>query len=104
MQFAALDLPRELRQHIWELAAPAALEGRVAEGRPLPAVSVVGGEDRDEQLVACVQYALGLEGGGGWYEGEGPAPKEGMVKELFVGLCEYMVQKWYRRKWARRNV
>ena len=47
VQFAALGMPRELRQYIWdlaaELAAPAYLKGRVAKGRQPPAVAVVEG-------------------------------------------------------------
>jgi hypothetical protein len=77
----------------------------VAEGRPLPAVAVVEeGEEgqqqqqqpNNEELVACLKYALGLEGGGGWHEGEGPAPQEGMLREVFVELCELLVPKWDR--------
>jgi uncharacterized protein len=79
-------------------AAPAYLKGRVAEGRQLPAVAVVEGEEgyEIEELLACLKYVLGLEGGGGWHEGEGPAPQEGMLKELFVELCELLVPKWDR--------
>jgi 26S proteasome non-ATPase regulatory subunit 10 len=77
-------------------ASPAYLKGRVAEGRQLPALAVVGGAQQNEVLVACLKYALGLEGGGGVHEGEGAAPQEGMVKEVFVELCEMLVPKWDR--------
>lgn len=60
-------------------------------------MSVREGKDQNEKLVACVKYVLGLAGGGGWYEGEGPAPEEGMAKEMFVELCELLVLKWDRR-------
>lgn len=43
-------------------AAPTYLKQRVAHGHQLPQVQVHGS---DEQLVACVKYALGLEGGVG---------------------------------------
>jgi hypothetical protein len=81
-------------------AAPAYLKGRVAEGRALPAVLVqaVGEDQEQERLLACLKYALGLEGGGGWHEGEGPAPQEGMVKEVFVELCELLVPTWDRAR------
>jgi hypothetical protein len=79
--------------------APAYLKGRVAEGRALPAVLVEEAADAaNEKLLACLKYALGLEGGGGWHEGEGPAPQEGMVKEVFVELCELLVPKWDRAR------
>ncbi len=42
-----------------------------------------------EELLACLKYALGMEGGGGVHEGEGPPP-QGMVKEVFVDLCELL--------------
>jgi hypothetical protein len=76
--------------------APAYLKGRVAEGRVLPTVAIVVVEEEDEELVACLKYALGLEGGGGWHEGEGPAPQEGMLGEMFVELCELLVPTWDR--------
>jgi hypothetical protein len=83
--------------------APAYLKGRVAKGRQLPAVQVVMNEEcqqqpseEEEELVACLKYALGLEGGGGWHEGEGPAPQQGMLREVFVELCELLVPKWDR--------
>ena len=55
-----------------------------------------GDEQQEEKVMACVKYALGLEGGGGWYEGEGPAPEEGMVKDVFMEVCELLVPKWAR--------
>ncbi len=75
-------------------AAPAYLKDRVAEGRELPRVAVLRGED--EERVACLKYALGLEGGGGVHEGEGPPP-QGMVWEVFVELCELLAPKWARK-------
>ena len=86
-------------------AVPAFLRNRVAWGEELPGVEVeeswqggAGDGDDDAAVLACVKYALGLEGGGGWYEGEGPAPEEGMVKEVFVEFCEMLVPKWARRE------
>jgi hypothetical protein len=76
-------------------AAPAYFEGRVKEGEELPAVLVEESADgANEKLLACLKYALGLEGGGGWHEG--PAPPQGMVKEAFVELCEMLVPTWDR--------
>ena len=46
--------------------------------------------------MACLKYALGLEGGGGVHDGEGPPP-QGMLKELFVELSEMLVPKWDRK-------
>jgi hypothetical protein len=97
-------LPPALQQEKALAAAPAYLKGRVAEGRPLPAVAVeedgqpVGAEQQpnNEELVACLKYAMGLEAGGGWHEGEGPAPQEGMLREVLVELCELLVPKWER--------
>jgi uncharacterized protein len=86
--------PPALQQHKAIAAAPAYLKRRVAEGRALPAVQV-NEEGQSEKLVACVKYALGLEGGGGVHEGEGPAP-QGMLKEVFIELCEMLVPKWDR--------
>ena len=37
-----------------------------------------------------------VEGGGGVHEGEGPSP-QGMVKEVFVELCELLAPKWARK-------
>ncbi len=79
-------------------AAPAYLKGRVVEGRELQrveSVEVVGGEE-GEKLLGCLKYALGLEGGGGWREGEG-SPPQGMVWEVFVELCELLAPKWARK-------
>lgn len=55
----------------------------------------VADEQESEEIVACVKYALGLEDGGGVVL-EGQEPAVGMVKELFVELCEMMVPKWAR--------
>jgi hypothetical protein len=86
--------PPALQQEKAIAVAPAYLKGRVAEGRALPAVTVQG-EGQNEELVACVKYALGLEGGGDVHEGEGPPP-QGMLKEVSVELCEMLVPKWDR--------
>jgi hypothetical protein len=75
------------------LAAPPYLKSRVAAGRELPSVQVLEGEN--EELVACLKYALGLEDGGGVHEGGGPPP-QGMLREVFVELCEMLVPKWDR--------
>ncbi len=86
-------------------AAPAYLKGRVAEGQELPvAVEVVvddgHGRDNDEEeavLVACLKYALGLEGGTDFAEGCGDhtAP-QGMVRDVCIDLCELLVPTWGR--------
>ncbi len=82
--------------------APAYLKRRVAEGRALPAVEVVEGQghgESEEKVVACLKYALGLEGGtdfaaeGGG--GDASAP-QGMVREVMIELCELLVPKWDR--------
>jgi hypothetical protein len=76
-------------------AAPAYLKGRVAEGRAMPAVVVVvddrhgrSNDEEEEELVACVKYALGLEGGG--------TPPQGMVHDVFIELCELLAPTWDR--------
>ena len=74
-------------------AAPVYLKQRVMEGLDLPHVEVEG---EDERVVACVKYALGLEGGGGVVFEEQEEPAEGMVKDVFVELCEMLVPKWDR--------
>ncbi len=83
-------------------AAPAYLKGRVAEGRALPAAVVVADdsneEEEKEELVACVKYALGLEGGtdfGKQGGGDATAP-QGMVHDVFIELCEMLVPVWDR--------
>ncbi len=79
-------------------AAPAFLEGWVAGGEALPRVDLVKEEEEEDEkeLLGCLKYALGLEGGGGMHEGEGPRP-QGMVKEVFVELCELLAPKWARK-------
>jgi len=78
-------------------AAPAYLKRRVAWAQELPRVEVVEGEEAaNEKLLGCLKYALGLEGGGGWHEDEGPPP-QGMVKDVFVELCELLAPKWARK-------
>lgn len=101
VQLAALGLSRELRRHIWKLAAPVYLKGRVAAkvDQALPRVEVVqsDGEEDDERLVACVKYALGLEGVGVVLF-DGQKPTVGMVKDVFVELCELLVPEWDREE------
>ena len=92
--FAALGLPKEPKQHIWELAGPAYLKGQLAAGQALPRVSIEHGVE-EEKLAACIKYALGLEGGGGVVL-EGQEPTVGMLPEVFVVLCEMLVPKWAR--------
>ena len=50
--------------------------------------------DDDDKLVACLKYALGLEGGGGVVLFEGQEPAVGMLPEVFVELLELLVPKW----------
>ena len=80
--------------------APPYLKQRMAQAWELPRVRVVQGpaqdkDDEEEKLVACLKYALGLEGGGGVVV-EGQKPAVGMVKGVFVELCELLVPKWDR--------
>ena len=78
-------------------AAPAYLKQRVGQDRELPRVEVVEREqESNEQLAACVKYALGLEGGGGVVLFEGQEPAVGVLPEVFVELCELLVPKWDR--------
>ncbi len=78
-------------------ATPTYLKGRVAWAQELPRVELVEGEKEDEEKrLSCLKYALGLEGSGGVHEGEGPPP-QGMVKEVFVELCELLAPKWARK-------
>jgi hypothetical protein len=65
-------------------AAPAYLKGRVEHGQKLPAVVV---DSEKEKLLACLKYALGLEGG---------EDGQGMPREVFIELCEVLVPKWDR--------
>ncbi len=76
--------PRIAVKHKALAAAQVYMKGRMAEGQELPRVAVVENPKQNEELVACVKYALGLEGGGG------------MLKELFVELSEMLVPKWDR--------
>jgi hypothetical protein len=73
--------------------APPHLKGRIAWATELPRVDV-GGQEDEEELAACVKYALGLEGGGGVVLVEGQEPAVGMLPELFVELLELLVPKW----------
>ena len=81
-------------------AASACLKDRVQRGDPLPHVQVSEqGEQADEEqgkqeeLAACVKYALGLEGGGGVvFEGQEPAV--GMLPEVLLELLELLVPNW----------
>lgn len=56
----------------------------------------------DEQLTACLKYALGLEGGGGRGRagrGSGAASGDGEGGVFFwVELCETLAPKWARAK------
>ena len=61
-----------------------------------PLVGVKRDREEEEELVACMKYALGLEGGGGVHvEGQGPPP-QGMVHDVFIELCEMLVPTWDR--------
>ncbi len=85
-------------------AAPAYLQRRVMEGRVLPAVEVVevvegqGHGESEEKVVACLKYALGLDGGTDFAEGGGgdASAPQGMVREVLIELCELLVPKWDR--------
>ena len=70
-------------------AAPVYLKGRVAADRALPAVTVNG---ENARVVACVKYALGLEGGGVVFQGQEPTVR--MLPEVLVELLKMMVPKW----------
>lgn len=61
---------------------PVYLKERIAHGQELPAVEVKG-RRRQEELLACLKYALGLEGGGAVHP-EGQPPPPGMPRELFI--------------------
>ena len=62
-------------------AAPAYLKGRVDAGQKLPLVALEEAADcANERLLACLEYALGLEGESGEAQGMG------MLKEVFVEL------------------
>ena len=91
---ASKDLPAVLCQGIIAMAIPPYLVGRVAQGQELPRVFIDhNGDDKEEQLMACVKYALGLDGGGGVvFEGQGPTV--GMLPEVFVELLEQLVPQW----------
>lgn len=58
-------------------------------------MEVMTGSQDNKKLVACVKYALGLEGGGG-VEIDGQEATERMVKDVFVALCELLVPTWDR--------
>ena len=76
-------------------AAPINLHQRVAQVQELPRVSIQQHDDDndEEELAACLKYALGLEDGGGVvFEGQEPAV--GMLPEVFVELLELLVPKW----------
>ena len=86
--------PPPMQRQASVAVAPTYLKRRVMEGHKLLRVQVAESEE-DEQLVACIKYALGLEGGGVVLF-EGQEPTVGMVKEVFVELCEMLVPKWDR--------
>lgn len=88
-----LDLAGQQQKAV--AAAPPYLKQRVVEEEELPRVEVVTVSQDNKKLVACVKYALGLEGGGG-VEIEGQAATEGMVEDVFVALCELLVPTWDR--------
>lgn len=75
-------------------AAPPCLRPFVANGRDVPVLLGVSGDD--EELVACDKYALGLEGGVGVVM-EGQAPQVGMLPELYRELCEMITPKCVRK-------
>ena len=83
-------LPRAGQQRAALAASPLYLKQRVTEGLDLQHAEVE--EGGNEKVTACIKYAIGLEGGGAVVlEGQGPAV--GMVKEVFVELCEMLVSK-----------
>ena len=78
------------------VVAPAYLEKRVNRWGQLPQVQVMEAQSSsNEELVACVTYALGLEGGGNVVVDD-VEQTVGMKKEVFVELCELLVPKWAR--------
>ena len=86
--------PAAVQQQEAIAAAPVYLKQQVAQAQELPRASIlvhINGEE--EQLMACVEYALGLEGGG-IVLAEGQEPTVGMVPEVLVELLELMVPKW----------
>ena len=85
--------PAAVQQQEAMAAAPVYLKQRVAQAQELPGVRVVeAGED--EELAACVKYALGLEGGGGVVLEGQQELAVGMLPEVFVELLELLVPKW----------
>lgn len=96
-------------------AAPSYLEKRVERGKELPDVMlvqkqwkslgkrtgngdlrqrVVSMEDaKQEEMVACLEYALGVEYGGGVHF-EGQEKPVGMLPEVFKELLDYMAPVW----------
>ena len=73
------------------VAAPVYLRGRIQGDEPLPRVEVPAARrKRFEQAAAVLEYALGPR------EDEMEASSKGMVKEVFVELCELLVPKWER--------
>lgn len=81
-------LAPDVVRRIVELYAPRSMMQRFAPGQELPRAELVEGQG-SEELVACVKYVLGFEGGGGVHEGEGPAP-QGMEQTVFVKLIEML--------------
>ena len=88
------SLPAVLSRAITAMAVPAHLAGRLAQAHELPRVFIQHDsvDEEQEQLVACVKYALGLEGGGGVVF-EGREPTVGMLPAVFVELLELLVPK-----------
>lgn len=97
-------LSLELQREIVALADafPSYLQPRVAEEQALPLVDVVEDEglyedeQDNEELVARVNYALGLEGGVGTATVGGGEPQVGIPKEAFGQLWEMLAPRWAR--------
>ena len=84
--------PAAVQQQEAVAVAPVYLKQRVAQSEELPGVQVVEHVEQEE-LAACLKYALGLESGGGVvFEGQEPAVR--MLPEVFVELLELRTPKW----------
>lgn len=77
--------------------APIYLKRRVRFAEALPQVVVAEDGRDDEQVVATLKYALGLEGGGIGAVVEGVEPMAGMVKEAFMELVDMLAPEWDRK-------
>jgi hypothetical protein len=69
----------------------------LAERELLRVAMIEGQDENNEELVACLKYALGLEGGTDFSEGADNTAPQGMVREVFIELCELIVPKWDRK-------